>query len=226
MKVVVTGGRDFADRRWVYRCLDNILHGHGEGVPQSPLTHIIHGGAKGADKLASEWAQECGIQEVVCIANWGKFDKRAGVLRNLWMLDLLNPETDLVYPCPGGQGTQHCINTAVELGLKFYRPYAPAYEERLERMFGIARGRINDEEAEQEEAVEAAVDGERLDRGEAAPRVQLDGDGVPEGNEAIRPIPADMGNGVFGVGLGIGIGGGGGQAQEAYQGGLYQNNPF
>ena len=47
MRVLVTGGRDYADRKAVARALDPFI---------APDLTIIHGGANGVDALASAWA--------------------------------------------------------------------------------------------------------------------------------------------------------------------------
>ncbi len=48
--LVVFGGRDFADRQWLYAVLDRI---HGE----RGIAVIIGGDEPGADMLAREWAE-------------------------------------------------------------------------------------------------------------------------------------------------------------------------
>lgn len=213
MKVVVTGGRDFKDRDFVYATLNHINRADRHGplfpppFPQSRLTHVIHGGAKGADTLAGEWARENGIQEVVCIANWGKFDKPAGAIRNSWMLDLLDPFVDCLVLFPGGKGTQNCVTRAVELGLKVYRYYGPReYEDLAHNMLRIARGEIEEQEAPEE--------------------AQPNGEAIPEPDAPVRAVPGDVGNGVFNLGALLGGGGGGGQAQEANQGRLHPADPL
>ena len=55
MRVLVFGGRDFSDRRWLFRVMDD-LHA------RQPITCIIEGEASGADTLAREWAEDRGIE--------------------------------------------------------------------------------------------------------------------------------------------------------------------
>jgi hypothetical protein len=57
MRVLVFGGRDFSDRRWLFRVMDD-LHA------RQPITCIIEGEASGADTLAREWAEDRGIEEI------------------------------------------------------------------------------------------------------------------------------------------------------------------
>lgn len=48
-------------------------------------------------------------------ANWDVFDRRAGPVRNSWMLDL---KPDLVIAFPGGRGTQNMVEQAKKRGIK------------------------------------------------------------------------------------------------------------
>ena len=107
MKVLVCGGRDFNDKTMVYNVLNNrMIQANGK------ITHIIHGNARGADTLAGQWARETGVQEVSCPANWQVHGRRAGFIRNKAMLDLLNPEKDIVIAFPGGRGTEMMVDIA------------------------------------------------------------------------------------------------------------------
>ena len=47
--LAVTGGRDFTDKKAVFSTLDRVNR-------KRPITLLIHGGARGADTLASSWA--------------------------------------------------------------------------------------------------------------------------------------------------------------------------
>lgn len=104
MKLLVCGGRDFDDAELLVRELNKYLPN---------VSHVIHGDARGADSLAGGWALANGIQEVKCPANWNRFDKRAGYLRNQAMLEL-NP--DIVVAFPGGKGTAMMIDIAGKQG--------------------------------------------------------------------------------------------------------------
>ena len=102
MKVLVCGGRDFKDRELVFEFLDNA---HRENF----FTHVIHGGARGADSLADEWARSRGIQPVRCDALWDTKAMSAGPIRNHRMLEL---GPDMVIAFPGGSGTKHMVESA------------------------------------------------------------------------------------------------------------------
>lgn len=110
MRILVCGGRDFSDTNLVsqtlnpYGCID--------------LT-IIHGAAKGADSLARNWAKDNGYLDEAYPADWNKYGKRAGYIRNTQMLNEGKP--DLVVAFPGGKGTQMMINLAEAAGVPVVR---------------------------------------------------------------------------------------------------------
>ncbi len=54
MNILVTGGRDYIDKERVYYALDYLHTERG-------ITCIIQGGARGADRLAKQWAIDRGI---------------------------------------------------------------------------------------------------------------------------------------------------------------------
>lgn len=101
-KLLVTGGRDFNDAALVNAALSAAVKHHN-------VTHVIHGDARGADKLCGEWAAKHGLAEVRVSANWAFYDKAAGPIRNAWMAEL-NP--DLLLAFPGGTGTMNMVEQA------------------------------------------------------------------------------------------------------------------
>lgn len=101
MRLLVCGGRDYGDRATVWRYLGSIRPG---------VEVVIHGAARGADRLAGEWARENGIPEEAYPADWEAHGKRAGFLRNERMLREGRP--DLVVAFPGGNGTRMMIDIA------------------------------------------------------------------------------------------------------------------
>jgi len=107
-KVLVCGGRDYNNYKHITEILDR-------NRALEPISHIIHGGAAGADTLAGLWATKNGIQEVICPANWDVHKHSAGYLRNKAML-ALNP--DLVIAFPGHNGTKMMVKIARVSGIK------------------------------------------------------------------------------------------------------------
>jgi hypothetical protein len=107
MRVLVCGGRDFDDVGLMISVLDR-LH------TEKPFTMLIHGNARGADKIADDWARCRGIpceRYEVPQGEWDELGKKAGPLRNQRMLDEGKP--DLVVAFPGGGGTKDLVSRAV-----------------------------------------------------------------------------------------------------------------
>ena len=93
-RVLVCGGRAYDDRDALFAALDRLHSERGIAV-------LIAGGAQGADTLAVEWAQARGIRTEVYMAEWDKYGRAAGPIRNKQMLDEGLP--DLVIAFPGGK---------------------------------------------------------------------------------------------------------------------------
>jgi hypothetical protein len=77
---------------------------------------IIHGAARGADRLAGQWAEAKGITVSAKPANWKRDGNRAGPIRNQQMLDEDKPT--LVIAFPGGSGTKDMIQRSKKAGIR------------------------------------------------------------------------------------------------------------
>jgi len=108
VKVLVCGGRGFLNKGLLYHYMD-ALHS------RFCFTELIHGGAKGADTLAGEWAMDWSIPVHVFPAQWSRDGKLAGPFRNQRMLDEGKPA--LVVSFPGGRGTMDMVKQAVFAGV-------------------------------------------------------------------------------------------------------------
>ena len=86
MKILVCGDRRWSDRQTIYRILLPY-------ATQTPPVTILHGGARGADTLAGQVAQELGMEVKEVRAEWQRYGRGAGPLRNDKML---NEHPDLV----------------------------------------------------------------------------------------------------------------------------------
>ena len=107
IKVLCCGGRDYADRENVDRCLNKIHTLLG-------IDCIIHGDAVGADKLAGAWALNRNIAYVAMAAQWDKYGKAAGPIRNA---EMIKEQPHLVVAFPGGRGTADMVQRAQEAGI-------------------------------------------------------------------------------------------------------------
>jgi len=103
--VLVCGSRDWTDRGAI---LDALL-------TRAPR-EVIHGAAPGADRIAADIARLYLISARAFPAAWDRYGRRAGILRNLAMLDE-RPGLVLAFQRGGSRGTQHTIDEARRRGI-------------------------------------------------------------------------------------------------------------
>jgi UDP-N-acetylmuramoylalanine-D-glutamate ligase len=114
MRVLICGGREFDDWHQFITAMDGISSDRGFSMNQ-PI-YIIEGGAKGADFCARLYAKYCGWDHEPYPAEWNKYGKAAGGIRNQQMLDEGRP--DLVVAFPGGSGTADMVRRAKAAGVE------------------------------------------------------------------------------------------------------------
>lgn len=118
MRVLICGGRDIPRHiafNWLDRNLGDYLMDATGCYSGLTVTHIIQGGARGADEGAKDWAKSENIQCLEFRADWKHHGKAAGPIRNRKMIDEGKP--DIVLALPGGKGTANMIKQAYERGL-------------------------------------------------------------------------------------------------------------
>lgn len=112
MRVLVCGGRDWADTALTYRVLSR-LH------KQCGFEVVIEGDARGADRMAGYWARIARLQNIkekVTDADYAAHGRyKAPKVRNQRMLDRYHP--DLVVAFPGGGGTADMVAKAQAAGV-------------------------------------------------------------------------------------------------------------
>ena len=104
MRVLVCGSRHFND----YTKLAEVLDALG------PITEIIEGEARGADRLSLDWALCHQIPVRKFPAQWDVFGTRAGPIRNHQMLKEGNPDLVVAFLAPDSRGTKHMIDIATK----------------------------------------------------------------------------------------------------------------
>lgn len=106
--VIIAGSRVFNDYQMLARHCDYLFSAHKP-------TSIISGTARGADTLGERYAKERGIPVQRFPAQWDKYGKRAGYLRNQEMLDHAD---GLIAAWDGkSKGTAHMIEIAKQKGI-------------------------------------------------------------------------------------------------------------
>jgi hypothetical protein len=108
MWVPVRGGRDYTDRRILRKVLDDL-------ALERDIDVVIHGDAVGSNRMAGEWASLSGIRELAFPADWEKFRRAAGPIRNRQVLVEAAP--DVVVASPGGRRAANMIRQARAAGV-------------------------------------------------------------------------------------------------------------
>ena len=112
-KIAITGGLDFNDHTLIWAKLDQVHAKHPDMV-------LIHGKSpKGAEKIASRWADHRKVPQVGFAPDWTKHAKAAPFKRNDQILDVL-PIGVMHFP---GSGIQdNLADKAKKLGIPVWRP--------------------------------------------------------------------------------------------------------
>lgn len=108
MKILVTGSREWTDWARIYR----VLSVHPKG------TILVHGHCpRGADRIADFIGQALGFEIHRHPADWNRYGRRAGPIRNREMLRL-HPDIEVVYafPVPQSRGTKDMIQASRQAG--------------------------------------------------------------------------------------------------------------
>ncbi len=110
LRVLVSGARTWADREAIRRELAKLPAG----------SVVVHGDAKGADRLAGEVAVELGLTVLACPAEWHKYGRGAGLMRNKAMLAEHAPQLVLAFhpAIEEARGTKHMVELARKAGVK------------------------------------------------------------------------------------------------------------
>jgi len=110
--VLVTGDRNWTDEAMIVRALSHFPRG----------TLLVHGDARGADRIAGQVAQRLGFRVQAEPADWDRYGKAAGPKRNESMLSYYEPDVVLAFhdDLRGSKGTADCVARARAKGYKVY----------------------------------------------------------------------------------------------------------
>ena len=105
IKILITGGRTYQDIDSIRTVLTYFKEG-------ADIT-IIHGAARGADSLAGLVAKELNMEVKAEPADWARYGRGAGVIRNQEMLDM-NPDIVIYFhkAFDESKGTKDMVNRA------------------------------------------------------------------------------------------------------------------
>jgi hypothetical protein len=108
-RVLICGDRDWADAEMIHAFVATLPAG----------TVVINGGQQGADLHANFAALSCGLPTIRMDAPWNHYGKRAGPIRNSWMLSYGQP-TEVHYfhdDIARSRGTKDMVERAEKAGL-------------------------------------------------------------------------------------------------------------
>ncbi len=112
-RVIIAGSRSMSDYEYLKEIMDFII-----GVEDEWNETILSGTARGADLLGERYAKERSLKIQRYPANWHKYGKSAGIIRNKKMVQ----SADILVAFWDGKskGTKHVIDYANECGLLVY----------------------------------------------------------------------------------------------------------
>ncbi len=110
-RIIIAGGRDFDDYGRVCDAMFEMQWNEDECT-------IVSGGARGADTLGEQFAEDYGFELETHAANWKILGKKAGIMRNLEMAQL--SQVLVAFWDGKSKGTRHMIDAALEAGLEVH----------------------------------------------------------------------------------------------------------
>jgi hypothetical protein len=105
-RVLVCGDRAYPDAAYLWRRLDEYL-------PEPPEV-VIDGAAAGADTMAHEWADAHGYATLRFPAEWAKYGRAAGPVRNRQMIVEGHPDLVIAFhrDLVNSKGTKDMVRQA------------------------------------------------------------------------------------------------------------------
>ena len=109
--VIVAGSRSVCDEQFIFSKLDKLL---SNKIGKEDI-QIVSGTARGVDQIGEKYAASRGLDCIRFPADWEKYGKRAGYLRNQQMAE--NADALATFWDGQSRGTKHMIEIAKAHGL-------------------------------------------------------------------------------------------------------------
>lgn len=111
-RIAFAGGPECGDHHAIWKALDRVHARHSDMV-------LLHGGApKGAERIASCWASQRGVAQILFRPDWNRHGKAAPFKRNDVLLECL-PTGLIVFP--GSGITANLADKARKMGIPLWR---------------------------------------------------------------------------------------------------------
>lgn len=116
MRILFCGSRTFSNYQRVEATIRSI---HAEFADLNEPFVCIHGDARGADTMAADACDALGFDEIIAYpADWKRYGKRAGYVRNQQMLDEGHPDLVVAFRSHGeSRGTDMMCDLASKAGV-------------------------------------------------------------------------------------------------------------
>jgi hypothetical protein len=114
MKTIIAGSRKFFDLLSQDSSIDEKLKQQMGSLDFRP-TAVLSGRAKGIDRWGEKWAKENNIPVLLYPANWNKYGRSAGPIRNSKMVK--NADALVAFQLNQSRGTNDVIQKAAKAGL-------------------------------------------------------------------------------------------------------------
>lgn len=124
-RVIIAGGRTFTDYEKLSGEASNIIKANLDALGlNEEQVRIISGHAAGTDSLGERFATESGFNLTIFPANWVRFGKPAGCIRNQTMVDYATEEGNdnmlIAFWNGTSRGTRDMIDRAEKSGMDVF----------------------------------------------------------------------------------------------------------
>jgi hypothetical protein len=117
VRILITGSRSWTDQRAIAHAISDYLHSVGSSIGGAwPLPIVVHGGARGADRLADVVARNWGWTPEPHPADWARYGRSAGYRRNAAMV-ALGADVCLAFIRGDSAGATHTAALAEAAGI-------------------------------------------------------------------------------------------------------------
>jgi hypothetical protein len=116
IRILVTGSRNWRDVEAIRQALLDAVETLTAEPNKLDDVTLVHGGARGADRLVAEVAREYGWTVEEHPADWERHGRAAGPLRNAEMVQA-GADVCLAFPRGVSRGTRGCMAMAAKAGI-------------------------------------------------------------------------------------------------------------
>lgn len=115
-RLIIAGSRNFNNKELLYKSVKDVVSSVGDDV------EIVSGHCRGADMLGEQFAKDMNIPVIVFPADWNRYGKRAGYIRNTDMAKYASQCNGILIAFPVGEskGTRMMVRIANQYKLKVY----------------------------------------------------------------------------------------------------------